>query len=58
MTLQESINTDTMKDIIKFIKKTIILTLVIEGIGALLLLYSTITHSGSFLKGLFLMSNL
>ena len=46
-------NKDTMKDIVKFIKKTIVLTLLIEGIGALLLLYSTITYTNSFWKGLF-----
>ena len=46
--LQESMDKDTMQDIVKFIKKTIVLTLLIEGIGALLLLYSTITYTNSF----------
>ncbi len=50
---QESINKDTVQDIIKFIKKTILITFIIEGIGTLLLLYSTITYSCSFWKGLF-----
>lgn len=53
MALQQDINKDTMQDIIKFIKKTILITFIVEGIGALLLLYSTITYSGSFWKGLF-----
>lgn len=44
---------DTMQDIVKFIKKIIVLTLLIEGIGALLLLYSTITYTNSFWEGLF-----
>lgn len=53
MALQQDINKDTMQDIIKFIKKTILITFIVEGIGALLLLYSTITYSGSFWRGLF-----
>lgn len=53
MALQESMNKDTIQGVVKFIKKTIVVTLAIEGVGALLLLYSTINFSGSFWKGLF-----
>jgi len=51
--LKESLNRDTIQGVVKFIKKVIILTFIIEGVGALCLLYSTITHFGSFWKGLF-----
>lgn len=51
--LKESLNRDTIQGVVKFIKKVIILTFIIEGVGALCLLYSTITYFGSFWKGLF-----
>ena len=51
--LKESLNRDTIQGVVKFIKKVIILTFLIEAIGALCLLYSTITYFGSFWKGLF-----
>ena len=53
MAIQESINKDTIQGVVRFIKKTIIITFIIEGIGALLLLYSTISFSGNFWTGLF-----
>jgi len=53
MLLKESLNRDTMQGVVLFIKKVIILTFIIEGIGALSLLYSTITYFANFWKGLF-----
>lgn len=53
LTIQESLNKDTLQGVVKFIKKSIIITFIIEGIGALLLLYSTTTYFGHFGKGLF-----
>ncbi len=53
LALKESLNRDTIQGVVGFIKKVIIITLIIEGVGALLLLYSTITVTGSFWKGLF-----
>ena len=53
MAIKESLSKETIQGVVKFIKKTIIISLIIEGIGALLLLYSTISYSGSFLKGLY-----
>lgn len=53
MALKESLNRDNIQGIVNFIKKTLLLTFVIEGIGSLLLLYSTISFTGSFVKGLF-----
>ena len=53
MAIQESLSKDTIQGVVKFIKKTIIISLIIEGVGTLLLLYSTISYSGSFWKGLF-----
>ncbi len=53
MALKESLNRDTIQGIVAYIKKVILLTLIIEGVGALALLYSTITFTGSFWKGVF-----
>ena len=53
LTLKESLNRDTVQGVVTFIKRVIITTFIIEGCGALLLLYSTITFTGSFWKGLF-----
>lgn len=53
MALQESINKETIQGVVKFIKKTIIISLSIEAVGAILLLYSTISYSGNFWQGLF-----
>ncbi|MBE5734941.1 MAG: hypothetical protein E7361_00600 [Clostridiales bacterium] len=53
LTIQESINKDTMQGVVKFIKKIIIITFIIEGIGALCLLYSCITITDNFWTGLF-----
>lgn len=53
MALQESFNRENLQGVVKFIRRVIILTLAIEGVGALCLLYSTITYFGSFWKGLF-----
>ena len=53
ITLKESLNRDSIQGVVLFIKKVIVITFVIEGIGALALLYSTITFTGSFWKGLF-----
>lgn len=51
--LKESLNRDSIQGVVRFIKKVIWLTLTIELIGVLLLLYSTINYTGSFWKGLF-----
>ena len=53
MALKEGLNRDTIQGIVKYLKRVILLTFIIEGIGALCLLYSTITYFGSFSKGLF-----
>ncbi|MGN0961503.1 MAG: potassium transporter TrkG, partial [Christensenellales bacterium] len=53
MALKESLNRDSIQGIVKFLKKVILITFIIEGVGALCLLYSTITYCGSFWKGLF-----
>lgn len=53
MALRESLNRDNIQGVVRFIKKVVILTLVIEAIGALCLLYSTVTYFNSFWKGLF-----
>jgi trk system potassium uptake protein TrkH len=53
LTLKESLNTDTVQGVVGFIKKVTITTFIIEGCGLLALLYSTITFTGSFWKGLF-----
>lgn len=53
LTIKESLNQDTMQGVVKFIIKTIWVTLLIEFIGALLLLYSTIAFTHSFWKGLY-----
>lgn len=51
--LKESLNRDSIQGVVKFIKKVILLTLVIELVGALALLFSTIKYTGSFWRGLF-----
>ena len=51
--LKESLNKDTVQGVVKFIIKIIVITLIIQAIGALMLLYSTITYYGNFWKGLF-----
>ena len=51
--IKESLNRESMQGIVKFIKRVIILTFTIEAIGALCMLYSTITFTGSFWRGLF-----
>lgn len=51
--LKESLNRESIQGVVKFLKKVILITLLIEGVGALCLLYSTITYTGSFWKGLF-----
>ncbi len=53
LTIQESLNKDTMQGVVKFVKKVIILTFAIEGIGALCMLYSTTTYFSNFGLGLF-----
>ena len=53
LTIKESLNKDTLQGVVKFIKKLIIITFIIEGIGAILLLYSTTTYFGNFGEGLF-----
>ena len=53
MTIQESLNKETIQGVVKFIKKIIIISLIIELIGVLLLLYSTISYTHSFWKGLY-----
>ena len=53
LTIKESLNKDTIQGVVKFIIKTIWVTLLIEFIGALLLLYSTISYTHSFWKGLY-----
>lgn len=53
MALKESLNRESIQGVVKFIKRVIIITLIIEGVGALCLLYSTITYMGHFWKGLF-----
>ena len=51
--LKESLNKENIQGVVKFIKKVIIFTFVIEGVGTLCLLYSTITFFNSFWKGVF-----
>ncbi len=53
LTLKESLNRENIQGVVKFIKKVIIITLTIELVGALVLLYSTTTYYNSFAKGLF-----
>lgn len=53
MTIKESLNKDSIQGVVKFIKKTIIITFIIEFVGVLLLLYGMITFTGSFWKGLY-----
>ena len=53
LTLKESLNKETTQGVVKFIVKVIVITFVIEFVGMLLLLYSTITYSGSFWTGLY-----
>lgn len=51
--LKESLNRDSIQGVVKFIKKVIWLTLMIEFVGTLALLFSTINYTGSFWRGLF-----
>jgi trk system potassium uptake protein TrkH len=53
MALKESLNRESIQGVVSFIKKVISLTFIIEGIGALCLLYSSISFTNSFWKGLF-----
>lgn len=53
LTIQESLNKETMQGVVKFIKKTIVIALAIEFVGMLLLLYATISYTGNFWKGLY-----
>jgi len=53
MTIQESLNKETMQGVVKFIKKTILVSLAIEFVGMILLLYSTISYTGNFWTGLY-----
>lgn len=53
MALKEGLNRDTIQGIVKYLKKVVLLTFIIEGIGAVALLYSTTQYFGSFGKGLF-----
>lgn len=53
VTIQESLNKETIQGVVKFIKKTIIISFAIEFVGMLLLLYSTISYTGQFWKGLY-----
>lgn len=53
MAIQESIGKETIQGVVKTIKKIIYISLIIEFVGVLLLLYSTITYSGSFWRGLY-----
>lgn len=53
LTLQESLNKDTMEGVVATLKKILIITLSIEAVGAILLLYSTITITGSVGYGIF-----
>ncbi|MBQ7351630.1 MAG: Trk family potassium uptake protein [Clostridia bacterium] len=51
--LKESFNRDTIQGVVKYLKKVILLTFIIEGVGAICLLGSTIAFFGNFWKGLF-----
>ena len=53
MALQESLNKETIQGVVRFIKKTILVSLAIEFVGVLLLLYSTVSYAGGFWKGLY-----
>ncbi len=53
LTLQESLNKDTIEGVVSALKKILIITLSIEGVGALLLMYSTINITGSVGYGIF-----
>lgn len=53
LTLKESLNKENTQGVVRSIKKILIITFSIELIGAFLLLYSTISYSGSFWKGLY-----
>ena len=53
LAIKESLNKDNIQGVVAFIKKVILITLIIEAVGALALLYSSITYTGSFWKGLF-----
>ncbi|MBQ4557796.1 MAG: Trk family potassium uptake protein [Clostridia bacterium] len=51
--IKESINKDSLQGVVKFIKKSIIITFIIESIGAILLLPSTISHFDNIGLGIF-----
>lgn len=53
LAIKESLNKDNIQGVVRFIKKVIIITFAIEFVGALCLLYSTITYTGSVGKGIF-----
>lgn len=53
LTLQESLNKDTIEGVVSALKKILVITLSIEAVGALLLMYSTITITGSVGYGIF-----
>ncbi len=53
MVIKESLNTDTVQGVVAFIKRVLIITFAIEGVGAILLLYSSVVYTGSFWSGLF-----
>lgn len=53
VTIQESLNKETIQGVVKFIKKSILVCFLIEFVGVLLLLYSTISFTGQFWKGLY-----
>lgn len=53
LTLQESLNKDSIEGVVATLKKILLLTLSIEFVGALCLLYSTINITGSVGHGIF-----
>lgn len=53
LTLQESLNKDTIEGVVSALKKILIITLSIEFVGALALVYSTINITGSVGYGIF-----
>jgi len=53
MTIKESLNKENLQGSVNFMKKVLILTFSIEGIGVLCLLYGTISYTGNFWSGLF-----
>lgn len=53
LTIKESLNKESLQGCVGFIKRVLKITFVIEIIGMVMLLYSTISYSGSFFKGFF-----